>query len=290
MTNVHLQLFKGLMQFSLLRRLSAILLVSAIYAALVSLVKTDLTAGKALLETNSALFVGVILSLLLVFRTNSAYDRWWEGRRQWGQLVNDVRSASAKVDQLLVVGDSDREAFGKLLIEFATSLKDHLRVITAETDKTVLSPSLVRTSTRKPLAVLHDIYALVGQWKKDGRIDGMDVLVLDPHLRSFSDVLGACERICLSPITYGHKGMLLHMILVYILFVPWALAPSLGMWDIPFVLVGVYMVLGLEVVAEAKEHPFGLDEEDLPLERLCGTIESSVNQLLRLCVPMEDVV
>jgi putative membrane protein len=231
------------------------------------------------------LFVGVILSLLLVFRTNSAYDRWWEGRRHWGQLVNDVRNVAAKADQLLNLDDEDRRKFGPLLIEFANALKDHLRVITAETDRKADNISEPQENARKPLAVMHDIYALVGDWRRTGKIDGFDLLAIDPHLKSLADILGSCERICLSPITYGHKGMLLHMIFIYILFVPWALAPSLGVWDIPFVLVGVYMVLGLEVVAEAKEHPFGMDEEDLPLERLCGTIESSVNQLMRLREP-----
>lgn len=72
------------------------------------------------------------------------------------------------------------------------------------------------------------------------------------------------------------------LIVVYLLLVAFSLAPEFGMWSVPVVLVGAYMVLGLEVVAEEKEHPFGTAEEDLPLDRICVNIERSVNRLL-LC-------
>ncbi len=284
-SRIHEPLFKGLTNFSLARRMSGILLLVAAYCGLVSYIAPGLTSGKALLETNSALFVGVILSLLLVFRTNSAYERWWEGRRLWGQLVNEIRNAAAKADQLLDLPADERRQFGQLMIEFAYALKDHLRAISDEAEHTTAPKDSGISARRNPMVVVHDLYGLMGKWMKVGTVDRLTMLMLDPHVRSLADVLGACERICLSPITQGHKSMLLHMIFIYILFLPWALAPSLGYWDIPFVIVGVYMVLGLEVVAEGKEHPFGVGEEDLPLERLCATIETSVVELLKLPGP-----
>ncbi|HEY9871164.1 MAG TPA: bestrophin family ion channel [Candidatus Obscuribacterales bacterium] len=275
---VHSQLFKGLFHFSLLWRLAPIMVMVGLYSAAATMVAPAVTSGKALLETNSALFVGVILSLLLVFRTNSAYDRWWEGRRLWGQLVNDIRNASVKADRLLDVDSEERQQFGRLMIEFAHCLKDHLRQISDEKEGSAAPVA----SQRRPMAPVLDMYALMARWRKQDQVDGFSLLMLDAHVRSFADILGACERISLSPITLAHKSMILHMIFLYVLFLPWALAPSLGYWDVPFVAIGVYMVLGLEVVAEAKEHPFGTGEEDLPLDRLCETIRRSVEEILNL--------
>lgn len=262
----------------MLWRLGPIIVMVGLYSAAATLVAPAVTSGRALLETNSALFVGVILSLLLAFRTNSAYDRWWEGRRLWGQLVNETRNASAKAERLLQVGSEEREQFGRLMIEFAHCLKAHLRHISDES-KEQAAPAVAR---RQPMAPVLDMYTLMAKWRNKGQIDGFDLLTLDAHVRSFADILGACERISLSPITLAHKSMILHMIFLYVLFLPWALAPSLGYWDVPFVAIGVYMVLGLKVVAEAKEHPFGTGEEDLPLDRLCQNIQRSVEEILNL--------
>lgn len=278
------------MHLSLLRRLSIPLAAVCVYSIIVNFFGQNMPFNHALLETNSALFVGVILSVLLVFRTNSAYERWWEARRLWGQLINEIRNAACKVDKLCELELRERERFGILMVEFAYSLKDHLRSISAESG----APSAVRAASsavvRKPMAVVHDIYAQAGRLWHAGKISDKSIEILDPHLKSFADILGACERISTSPITLAHKSMLIHMLLIYALVLPWSLAPSLGFFSIPVVLIGVYMVLGLEVVADGKEHPFGTGDEDLPLERLCKTVETSVFELLELSRPIEVVV
>jgi putative membrane protein len=276
------QLFKAFCHMSLFKRLFVPLSFVCVYSIVVDYYAQNMPFNKALLETNSALFVGVILSVLLVFRTNSAYERWWEARRLWGQLINEIRNAACKVDKLLELDLRERERFGILMVEFAYSLKDHLRGITAESG----APSAVR----KPMAVVHDVYAQVGRWWHSGKINEKAVEILDPHIRALADILGSCERISTSPITLAHKSMLVHMLIIYAAVLPWALAPSLGYFAIPVILIGVYMVLGLEVVADGKEHPFGTGDEDLPLDRLCKTVETSVFELLELSRPIEVVI
>lgn len=287
------QIFKALTHMSLFKRLLLPLSFVCVYSIVVDYYAQNMPFNKALLETNSALFVGVILSVLLVFRTNSAYERWWEARRLWGQLINEIRNAACKVDKLLELDLRERERFGILMVEFAYSLKEHLRTITAESG----APSAVRGknisgngSVRKPMAVVHEIYGQVGRWWHSGKINDKAVEILDPHLKALADILGSCERISTSPITLAHKSMLVHMLVIYAAVLPWALAPSLGYFAIPVILIGVYMVLGLEVVADGKEHPFGTGDEDLPLERLCKTVETSVFELLELSRPIEVVI
>jgi putative membrane protein len=132
------------------------------------------------------------------------------------------------------------------------------------------------------MLIVEEIYAILDQKRREGRLNDMMFSIIDPHARALLDVLGSCERIATSPITESHKSIILHIIVTYLLLVAFSLAPEFGMWMVPVVLVGAYMVLGLEVVAEEKEHPFGTADEDLPLERICNNIERSVNKLL-LC-------
>ena len=272
-------ILQGIFNFSVARKLQWYLLVIAAGASIIALVAPPLVEGKRVIEANSSLFAGVILSMLLVFRTNSAYDRWWEGRRAWGQLVNDLRNLSIKYYEFVRPNLQEREAFAKLLIRFAYGMKDHLRLLDSTHSR---APECENPVREHPMLIVEEIYAVLDQKRREGRLNDMMFNVVDPHARALLDVLGACERIATSPITESHKSIILHIIVTYLLFVSFALAPEFGMWSVPVVLIGAYMVLGLEIVAEEKEHPFGTAEEDLPLDRICNNIERSVNKLL-LC-------
>ncbi|HNB23287.1 MAG TPA: bestrophin family ion channel [Candidatus Melainabacteria bacterium] len=272
-------ILQGLFNFTVAKKLQWYLLVIAGCASIIALVAPHLVEGKRVIEANSSLFAGVILSMLLVFRTNSAYDRWWEGRRAWGQLVNDLRNLSIKYYEFVRPNLQEREAFAKLLIRFAYGMKDHLRMLDSTHSR---APECDNPVSEHPMLIVEEIYAVLDQKRREGRLNDMMFNVVDPHARALLDVLGSCERIATSPITESHKSIILHIIVTYLLFVSFALAPEFGIWSVPVVLVGAYMVLGLEIVAEEKEHPFGTAEEDLPLDRICNNIERSVNKLL-LC-------
>lgn len=269
----------GLLNFSVLRKLQWYLIVIAGITSLIALIAPSYISGKQIIQANSSLFAGIILSLLLVFRTNSAYDRWWEGRRAWGQLVNDLRNLSIKYYEFVRPNLQEREQMAALLIRFANSTKDHLRVLDATHSR---APECDNPVSEHPMLIVEEIYAVLDQKRREGRLNDMMFNVLDPHPRALLDILGACERIATSPITVSHKSIILHIIVTYLLLMALSLSPEFGMWTVPIVLVGAYMVLGLEIVAEEKEHPFGTAEEDLPLDRICVNIERSVNKLL-LC-------
>ncbi|MBA3859279.1 MAG: hypothetical protein C0507_20435 [Cyanobacteria bacterium PR.3.49] len=269
----------GLLNFSVLKKLQWYLVVIAGISSVIALVAPSYISGKQIIQANSSLFAGIILSLLLVFRTNSAYDRWWEGRRAWGQLVNDLRNLSIKYYEFVRPNLQEREQMAALLIRFANATKDHLRLLDATHSR---APECENPVSEHPMLIVEEIYALLEQKRREGRLNDMMFNVLDPHPRALLDILGACERIATSPITVSHKSIILHIIVTYLLLMALSLSPEFGMWSVPVVLVGAYMVLGLEIVAEEKEHPFGTAEEDLPLDRICVNIERSVNKLL-LC-------
>lgn len=275
------KIFSGLFHLSVVRRLLPHLALVAIYAVAIVLLHPHLTLAKVIADANAALFIGIILSMLLVFRTNSAYDRWWEARKAWGQLVNDSRNLCLKFDQLVVDADeSERRELGILVAAYAVALKDHLRSL-GGVHAAADAPAPL-TEDEGPVEIAHKIYGFLIRQYQLGRFDSQCLNFLDSHAKSLMDVLGTCERISSSPITITHKGILLQIIAVYILLLPWSMAPTMGFLGIPFVLVGSYMVLGLELIAEEKEHPFGEGEEDLELDKFCRTIERSTRDILHL--------
>ncbi len=220
----------------------------------------------------------LVLGWLLVFRTNSAYARWWEARTLWGSLVNTSRNLAVKLTSLARLTLPDREVLEKGLVEFPVILKDHLR-------QGSVSSSNVRADVssdqwhHRPTEIVHSIYSWVGQQKKHGNIDGDELRVLDVEMQKLLEICGACERIARTPIVKSYRVFARQCIVLFLLSLPWGIAQDFGVWTIPLATISAYFMIGMELVAEHVEEPFGLDEDDLDLEGLCNTIEHSVREI-----------
>lgn len=236
--------------------------------------------AKKVLDADSAVSVSVIMGLLMVFRTNSAYDRWWEGRKLWGQLTNDLRNLSLKAREFANLDHQESNLLAELLIGFANSMRHHLR------GKVVLEsiPETFRSNLERkrhiPLAIAGIIIAKVRSWNKSGRLSDTDLLVLDPHIRGLMDVCGGCERIIRTPISLAYKMMIWIGQALYLAFLPWVLVPNYDNLTVVLVGLSAYFALGLESLAEEVEDPFGMQPNDLPLDSICQGIEVSVKEVL----------
>lgn len=226
-------------------------------------------------EFSSVLFTSAAMGILLVFRINSAYDRWWESRKLWGQLVNDIRNLSIKVKQLLPGDNPHRKCIANLLMQFPRVLRDHLRgeLKIKSIDKSVLQ---MDSSGHIPMQCAQAIYQNLIELKKKGQIDGFELLQIDPHALALMDICGACERILKSPISGSFKLMIWAGISLYLSLLPWLLVPAFDLWSLLLVLISAYFVLGIELLAEDIERPFGLSPNDIPLDTICTTISESV--------------
>jgi ion channel-forming bestrophin family protein len=233
----------------------------------------------------STVMNGVVLGFLLSFRNNHAYDRWWEARKLWGQLVNDSRNFCLKVRSLTEIAQSDRQAMAALVIKFAHSLEHHLRHGSGPRDKpTYKSPQ--STGTHEPAYVVGEIYQTLVKWRQAGWLDGWSLLWLDSHVKSLMDICGACERIRYTPLSSSYRALLRHGLALYVLISPFYLIEDTGPSGYPLFILAVYFLLGIELVAEEIEEPFQAGGDNLPLERYATTIEFSVNEILGdLAVP-----
>ena len=228
--------------------------------------------------------LGVVLGLFLVFRTNSAYDRWWEGRKLWGSLVNNSRNFAHKLNAFLAVTDDEnRQWFAEMISNFATSVKEHLRhgakVSDLDiTDKTFYS----RLAGVKhiPNRLSSMLYERVNDLHKNKVISGDHLLVLDKELKEFSEILGGCERIKSTPIPYSYTMYLKQFIFIYIITLPFAFVTTSGYITVPIVMLITFVLLSVELIAEEIEDPFGRDINDLPTDDLSEKIKDNVREIL----------
>jgi ion channel-forming bestrophin family protein len=228
--------------------------------------------------------MGFAISMLLVFRTNTAYDRWWEARKLWGQLVNVSRNTAIKLAAILPQEDQRSRAwFALLLGRFAHALQLHLR---SEQTRVALDslphPELdaLDPNRHMPAQIAALMHARVHRAYREGDISGNQLIGLTSDLSAFMDICGACERIKNTPLPYVYSSFLKKFIVIYSLTLPFGFVFSLGYIAIPVVVFIFYVLASLEIIAEEIEDPFGSDANDLPLDRLTEIITSNTAELL----------
>jgi ion channel-forming bestrophin family protein len=228
--------------------------------------------------------LGFVISLLLVFRTNTAYDRWWEGRKLWGSLVNNSRNLALKLAAILPKSDStDRVFFKTAIPQYAVALKNHLRseYTRLELDDEV-HPELASLDHEKhvPNQLAALLFKKINSLYEAKKITGDQLIVLNSELQSFTDVCGACERIKNTPIPFSYSAFIKKFIFFYVMTLPWGYVFNLGYLMIPVVAFIFYVLASLELIAEEIEDPFGTDSNDLPMEKIANNIEKHVGELL----------
>lgn len=227
--------------------------------------------------------LGFAISMLLVFRTNTAYDRWWEGRKLWGGLVNNSRNLSIKISAMLEHEDESRKFFKKMIPLFATSLKNHLQ---SETTRLMLDdkdhPELASIDTKKhiPIQIASMMMQRTNLLYKQQKITGDQLIILNNEISSFLEVCGACERIRNTPIPYSYSAFIKKFIFIYVMTLPFGYVFSLGYYVAPMVTFVFYVLTSLEIIAEEIEEPFGNDANDLPMGKIAENIQKNVNEIL----------
>lgn len=225
--------------------------------------------------------VGFVLSLLLVFRTNTAYDRWWEGRKKWGELVNNSRNLAIKISALTDDAQT-KQYFSRMIANYAISMKEHLRegVITDELDLTRDELKEIENFEHKPNYIISMLYKKLDELKKKGQLTEENYIVIDVNLKSFSDIIGACERIKNTPIPYSYSMFFKKFIFIYVTTLPLAFVHSFGYYSSLVSIFVFYVLVSLEILAEEIEDPFGTDDNDLPTDSLSEKIKANVKEIL----------
>lgn len=257
--------------------------VMALYTVGVDWIAAESFPAHAFKEFGAVSTIGIILGLLLVFRTNSAYERWWEGRKLWGQLVNDSRNLCLKIRALDGIRQSEKTRMGELITSFAYSLKHHLRGTQPSRPLPGVGNIDEEDAQNIPVHIAGRMFDTLTKWRKDGHVDGLLMLQLDKHALAFMDIAGGCERIKNTPIAISYRAFMRQGIALNLLAMPWYMSQQLEVWwYLPLILISTYFLIGIELIAEEIEDPFGYDGDDLPLDNLCAGIRKTVIQILKV--------
>ena len=223
--------------------------------------------------------LGFVISLLLVFRTNTAYDRWWEGRKMWGSLVNNSRNLAIKLSVILT-DEKDRAYFRKIIPSYASILNKHLK--DEETGKQLFDDVDLEIDHHKhrPNQVAKILFQKINDLYVSKKITGDQLIILNAEVLSFTEICGACERIKNTPIPYSYSAFLKKFIFFYVMTLPFGYSFSLGYYVAPVVVFIFYVLASLELIAEEIEDPFGNDENDLPTKKIAANIKKHVEELI----------
>ncbi|WP_445452313.1 bestrophin family protein [Flavobacterium sp. 25HG05S-40] len=265
------------------RTLFPIMIAIGVYSALIGYAEVEIwkIGEKSYLKNITIMhgMLGFVISLLLVFRTNTAYDRWWEGRKLWGSLVNNSRNLALKLSVILE-DEHDKAYFRKIIPSFAAVLHKHLN--NTEVTKQLFEDVDLEIDhhKHKPNQVAKKLFHRINDLYLEKKISGDQLIVLNAEIQSFTEICGACERIKNTPIPYSYSAFIKKFIFFYVMTLPFGYSFSLGYYTAPVVVFIFYVLASLELIAEEIEDPFGGDENDLPTQKISENIKRHVEELL----------
>ncbi|KTD74150.1 bestrophin family ion channel [Legionella tucsonensis] len=224
------------------------------------------------------LIFSFILTIIISFRVNTSYSRWWEGRILWGSVVNNCRNLGLKFDAF--IGLHECPDFYELLKKLPVVLKSHLRKENKVIQTELLSLRFHEFEGKNPvLLITQKMYRILNQLRQENKLQLEQYLALDIHLANLIDMTGSCERIANTPMPPAFAFFVKQAMLFYAIMFPFGWVNTFGFLIIPMMVMIVYILLGLEMLSEELEEPFGKDDNDLPLGIIAKNIVRNVEQI-----------
>lgn len=261
-------------------------------ALLVTLTHGFVYQWKITLTTVPFSLIGLALAIFLGFRNNAAYDRYWEARKLWGDLVHRSRSFARQVQTLLhfdapaTIDDvaDPRHLLIVRTIAFSSALRHQLRGSDAADDMRRLLPpaeaAAVAAARNAPDHLLRRMGQDLGAFLRSGRLDAPIAADMDQSLSGLAAVAAGCERIKNTPIPFPYTLLLHRTAWLYCFLLPFGLVDTVG-YMTPFVVAIVaYTFFGLDALGDEIEEPFGLADNHLPLDALCREVEANLLEAL----------
>lgn len=257
------------------RKLMPIMVVLTLYAIIIGLFFRN-DSGYSLGQFH--LIFSFILTIVISFRVNTSYQRWWEGRTLWGGIVNNCRNLGLKFD--IYIGLKKYPEFQLLLSKLPIIIKANIRRDTKLLQEVMESLGIDEFNSQQPMVlVVQRMYQIINQLREETRIRVEQCTLLDNHLANLVDLAGGCERIANTQVPPAFAFFVKQALLFYSLMFPFGWAHTFGVLIIPMMLMIVYILLGLEILSEELEDPFKLYDNGLNLEGITRGIELNITQI-----------
>ena len=282
-------------QYETFRQLLPLMFGVSLYSGLVAFLEMHTFISPDIKEQTKSIstifsILGFTLSLMLAFRTNSAYDRWWEGRKLWGDLTNSSRGFASHINAILEKKDvQNRKIISSHIVCFAYALRFHLKgertdreIFENELDEHFLLNyrELFSSAQNQPLVIYKSLVEFIHQLNRSGKISIEQIYVVKQELNKFIDVLGACERIQSTPIPFSYAAFLKKFIFFYVMLFPLIYGIHMSYYIIPVTVFILYVLASIELIAEEIEDPFSDSPNDLPTFKLAKGIAMGAKNIL----------
>ncbi|MEB2645964.1 bestrophin family protein [Pseudomonas canadensis] len=258
---------------SIAKRIALRSLLVTLLASVIVLVETLHPAYFSNVNATPFTLLGLSLSIFMSFRNNACYDRWWEGRKQLGQMIIDVRSL---IRETQVLRDpAERAGLLRSVCGFAHGLVARLR---HEDEAQAIKPwsQFQANHPNLPDNLLQQVGARFCALAEQGVISEWRYTQWEARLVSLSQVQASCERIKSTPLPFPYTLLLHRTIYLFCILLPFAMAEPLGWLTPVFTAIVSYTFFGLDEIGDDLEDPFGFDENDLPCNALLRTLEREV--------------
>ena len=272
---------------SVIRDIKNQVLLSMVMALIITILYTNGYPGLSQ-PILTGLIPGIILGLLLVFRTNTAYERFWEGWQIAGMTIFTGRNLSRQMWMTIpdptLADCQEKAAYLRLVPAFFMAMKQHLRHAGVDEElKSVLSPEQcleLQYVTNMPLKVTQWIGGYLTKQYTQKHIDSIQFASLNRLLDQLVECLSRCERILAAPMPKAYSIHLRHLLLLYCFALPFQMVKDLQWWTILVVGVVAFALFGIEAIGLEIENPFGYDANDIPLDRLCQKLHNDIEELI----------
>lgn len=228
---------------------------------------------------------GSALSLLLVFRTNSSYDRFWDGRKQWSSIITACRDIARLTN--LHINPTHHSEIAKLLVLFTLTLKQHLQGVKDSSELRPfiaedLSLEVVQALKNRPLYILSKIalkvHASLGDAAGEPSVSTtLHEHLFEEHLHTLSACLANCERIVKQPVPLAYSRHTSRFLTIYLLTFPLALLPQMG-WSTVLITTAIsWSFLSIQEIGHFIEEPFDKDKQMISLPLLISVLRSDIS-------------
>ncbi|NEP85411.1 MAG: hypothetical protein F6K18_00415 [Okeania sp. SIO2C2] len=261
-------------------------LVIMVFALLVTIAHgNNLPMNQPIL---GSIIPGIVLGLLLVFRTNTAYDRYWEGRKLIGLISKNCCIMAKNI--IVFVPDNNSEDYAqkisyiKLLIALFIAVKLQVRKekVNEEIKKYLSEVQCLElnSSNNMPLQITKWLTIYFDRLAKNSSINELTLISWNQKIEEIFIAFGGCQRIATTPIPKAYSIHLKHLLLIYCFAIPFQFVAELSWWTIPMSGIISFALLGIEAIGLEIENPFGYDSNDLPIDNIGKKMTEDILELI----------
>ena len=259
------------------------LLLIVLYTTLTAFIRHYAFLQDIVIPLGVATLLGTLISLLLAFKTGQSYERWWEARSVWGEIVNDSRNIIRQLRQFLpgdAVAQQAIKDFAERQIIWVHALGESLRKQPFSAKVNTYLESRQITALHIPNMLLERHSDQISRLSDTYQLDPIKQVQLDTTLSRLTDAMGKCERIKNTVFPRSYSVLIKFIIYVFITIFPFGLTEIGDLAEILLSITIPLLFISIERTAIIMQDPFENRPTDTPVTNIANNIERNIREVI----------